>query len=1041
MLLCGVWGTHGRMLRIYVTPDGQPAYLLSFEKSHVSVGAAEDNDVRLQAQGISGRHFRVRCDAAGVVLEDAGSRNGTYVNGRKVNGSQVLLASDEIRIVGFCLRATLADAAAVSTTSPGGRTGVAAVPAGVGVSEPSPRLVAEGAAEQEPPPGFDAPKVAAAIGVRARAFSERGDVAHLLDGEELRDAWTWVHCGAKVMPTAGRRERELVVHSQGVARQRSRQRFARLASFAAALVTGGWVARGVLAGGPAAYSGGIEQRLRAFTVEVERKKRDDCAERSRLLAEAARAEAKGNVEAGLRQATEALACVGNFPELRATPAEEVVRSLLATMHGQVIGRGPTVSQVATDLQGKVMAWAGDDGSVTVWDATRAAASTIEGTGAVKLLSISDDGERLIALGGGQVQLWNLLDPDKATRRVALDKRAGEHGVSAVSRDGRVLVASAGELRAFHLDVPGARLVGIPMPGLTGEAHALAVNADGTRVFAATGTGVTGWRLTARKAERSGTYGGHGGMITALGLARCGDDKAERWLLSGDAGGEVRVHDLRARGKSKPVVVKAGAAIKDLRMTADCRYVIAATVRTLQLWDLRAPEPARTPREFPVGGLIQGLGLDGDAEERVVVATGSKLSVCDLTSGKPCVEREHAKPVKAMALASLSGRAISADDEGTVRRWDIRATSGSGSLQAHSAAPVRALAVGGEDRVLGATGANATLWRSTGVGGPLRIAELTSSNGATIRAVALSPNPMWAATAADEEAVVIWRIGADGTKARPEVVATTNRVTRLTFSDDGRWLAGIGPKQMACVVAMHAVGQFVCQPLPMGADASTVDDLSASVFLPGTHKLAIGGADRSVVVVNLDNLNKAEGSVRQELGKGTGAVRVLAASPDGRWLAAGGESADGRLWNVEGQADTAHKLGGIGETIQALAFGPDGRWLAAAAGRKIYAWDLLAFGPAPVRVSEELGGTVQALAFGADGTLLSGGGDGKLLGWDLEPAEPTARTIGTTGMTRLLAVLPGGGFVVSAGSEPTLHFWPLTARPLYEMARQALGPIP
>ena len=173
----------------------------------------------------------------------------------------------------------------------------------------------------------------------------------------------------------------------------------------------------------------------------------------------------------------------------------------------------------------------------------------------------------------------------------------------------------------------------------------------------------------------------------------------------------------------------------------------------------------------------------------------------------------------------------------------------------------------------------------------------------------------------------------------------------------------------------------------------------------------------------------------------GAVRVLAASPDGRWLAAGGESADGRLWNVEGQADTAHKLGGIGETIQALAFGPDGRWLAAAAGRKIYAWDLLAFGPAPVRVSEELGGTVQALAFGADGTLLSGGGDGKLLGWDLEPAEPTARTIGTTGMTRLLAVLPGGGFVVSAGSEPTLHFWPLTARPLYEMARQALGPIP
>lgn len=1025
------------MIRVYIIPDGQQPYLLSFERAHISVGMAEDNDVRLQAEGVSGRHFRLRCEGAGVVLEDAGSRNGTYVNGRKVNGSQVLLSTDTIRITGFRVRVTSTDAAVDSAPDDevpgGGAPRATEADPGAGRSEPAPEAGAGD--EHEPPPGFDAPRVAGAVGPRARAFQERADAGHLLRGEELHEAWTWVHCGSRVTPAAGHRERDLVARSRAAASRGTRRRLGVMAACTAALMAGGWTARVVLAGGPGAHAGHIRQRVREFNAEVERRSRADCASKSTRLAEAAEAEAKASPEAALRQATEGLECVAGFPDMRDTRAEQVVRSLLAVTHGQVVSRGAPVTRVATDPGGRLVAWAGENGDVTVWDVTRATGTTIEGSGAARLLRISDNGERLVALGGGQVQLWNLLDPGSVPRRIKLAGRAGESGVTAVSGDGGVLVAgSAGEPRAFHLDATSPQLGGLALTGLGEPASAVTMSRDGTRVFAAAGTGVMGWRVTSRKVDRPVQYGGHAVMVTALGLARCGEATAERWLLSGDAGGEVHVVDLRGRARAKPVVLVAQGPVTAVRMAPDCRHLVAATARTLQLWDLHAAEPARTPRELLVGGPIVEVAFDGEAGERMVVATGDRLAVCDLTGSAPCAERTgHTKAVVAMDLAAAPGRAISASSDGTVRLWDIRATTGAGSLQAHPQAAVRALAVGDEGRVLSASGPDATLFRSLGVDAPMAIAELVSATGQPFRAVALSPNPMWAATAADELSLVMWRLGAERAKPSAHVVATPGRMSRLAFSDDGAWLAGVGP-DVACIVAVSGTGQYICQPLPSSGE------LYALAFLPTTHRLAVGGADRGVVVHDLDAVFKGTGPSHQDLGKGTGVVRVLAASPDGRWVAAGGENADGRVWDLRAQSVAAQKLGGIDETIEALAFSPDGRWLAAGSGRKIYAWDLAGFAVTPTRVGHELGGTVRALVFSGDGTLLSGDTKGKLLAWDLEQSELTPRTIGAHGeMISQLGVMAGGDFVISAGAEPTLHFWPLTPRPLWEMAKQVLGP--
>jgi putative peptide zinc metalloprotease protein len=63
-----------------VLPDGGRVPLAG----EVTIGRAADNRVRLDDPAVSRRHARIRADARGAVLEDAGSRYGTWVDDRPV---------------------------------------------------------------------------------------------------------------------------------------------------------------------------------------------------------------------------------------------------------------------------------------------------------------------------------------------------------------------------------------------------------------------------------------------------------------------------------------------------------------------------------------------------------------------------------------------------------------------------------------------------------------------------------------------------------------------------------------------------------------------------------------------------------------------------------------------------------------------------------------------------------------------------------------------------------------------------------------------
>jgi predicted component of type VI protein secretion system len=62
------------------------------------VGRGSDADVRLDRAGVSRRHARLIVQDDGVVIEDAGSKNGTFVAGTRIEEPRKLTRNDEFAV-------------------------------------------------------------------------------------------------------------------------------------------------------------------------------------------------------------------------------------------------------------------------------------------------------------------------------------------------------------------------------------------------------------------------------------------------------------------------------------------------------------------------------------------------------------------------------------------------------------------------------------------------------------------------------------------------------------------------------------------------------------------------------------------------------------------------------------------------------------------------------------------------------------------------------------------------------------------------------
>ena len=94
--------------------------LLTLEKDRITIGRSRDNDVFLPDQWLSRTHAAVRAEDSVYFVEDLGSKNGTLVNGRKLEDEHQLRHGDVITLGEHTLTFSEEESADVIDDEPAG---------------------------------------------------------------------------------------------------------------------------------------------------------------------------------------------------------------------------------------------------------------------------------------------------------------------------------------------------------------------------------------------------------------------------------------------------------------------------------------------------------------------------------------------------------------------------------------------------------------------------------------------------------------------------------------------------------------------------------------------------------------------------------------------------------------------------------------------------------------------------------------------------------------------------------------------------------
>jgi len=105
---------------IILTEKGGPTQRLDFEVEEITVGRVDENDICLPKGNVSKKHTKIVVKDGKIIVLDLKSTNGTYVNGKKLAGPQVIQPSDKVYIGDFILNVEPPDLAVPGESADGG---------------------------------------------------------------------------------------------------------------------------------------------------------------------------------------------------------------------------------------------------------------------------------------------------------------------------------------------------------------------------------------------------------------------------------------------------------------------------------------------------------------------------------------------------------------------------------------------------------------------------------------------------------------------------------------------------------------------------------------------------------------------------------------------------------------------------------------------------------------------------------------------------------------------------------------------------------